>query len=590
MSSIKIAQTIASTLSKVSPPAPSILSYGTAGFRCSGNQLSGVVIRVGVLAALRSLSMDSKFVGLMITASHNPATDNGVKLIDPNGGMLQQEWEAVVEEFTHSPVHDIYKWLIDALEPIQNHHRPRVLLGYDTRESSVSLAQEAEQGIELLNGICLRLDLVTTPQLHYAVQYMNEKFNPAVVDPTPPNLDAIYTKRLADCFIRGLRKLAVKERGDVAGEECGIELHVDCAHGVGALALAKIDAELRQGGSPFRLRLHNTDIENRSLLNRMCGADYVKFSLNPPVLHSSEEGDVAAFTPSSRWATVDGDADRLLYFYISSSSAHPSREDGVVKSGGPIVLLDGDRIACLFASFIMKQLNSERTKPPLFVGVIQTAYSNAASTRYLTEEVHVPVVCVPTGVKYLHQAALEFDFGIYFEANGHGTILFSQAALDWVDQLGCNHPLSVLVSLTNTAVGDAISDILLVEYLLAWHKWSLSDWASIYTDLASRQIKVRVKNPRSITTVDAERRISSPAQLQDAVDEIVSSVDAANGQVGSSRAFVRPSGTENVARVYAESTTQPLADWLATKVAILTHQLADGLDTQPLADPGPMPF
>jgi hypothetical protein len=39
-----------------------------------------------------------------------------------------------------------------------------------------------------------------------------------------------------------------------------------------------------------------------------------------------------------------------------------------------------------------------------------------------------PVACVPTGVKHLHQKALEYDIGIYFEANGHGTVIFSDYA------------------------------------------------------------------------------------------------------------------------------------------------------------------
>lgn len=34
----------------------------------------------------------------------------------------------------------------------------------------------------------------------------------------------------------------------------------------------------------------------------------------------------------------------------------------------------------------------------------------------------VPVACVPTGVKHLHHRAQEFDVGVYFEANGHGTV------------------------------------------------------------------------------------------------------------------------------------------------------------------------
>jgi phosphoacetylglucosamine mutase len=38
------------------------------------------------------------------------------------------------------------------------------------------------------------------------------------------------------------------------------------------------------------------------------------------------------------------------------------------------------------------------------------------------------VACVPTGVKHLHQKALEYDIGIYFEANGHGTVIFSDFA------------------------------------------------------------------------------------------------------------------------------------------------------------------
>lgn len=34
----------------------------------------------------------------------------------------------------------------------------------------------------------------------------------------------------------------------------------------------------------------------------------------------------------------------------------------------------------------------------------------------------VPVACVPTGVKHLHHKALDYDIGVYFEANGHGTV------------------------------------------------------------------------------------------------------------------------------------------------------------------------
>ena len=64
----------------------------------------------------------------------------------------------------------------------------------------------------------------------------------------------------------------------------------------------------------------------------------------------------------------------------------------------------------------------------LNLGLVQTAYANGASTAYITEKLGVPVACVKTGVKHLHHAAQDFDIGVYFEANGHGTVIFSNSA------------------------------------------------------------------------------------------------------------------------------------------------------------------
>lgn len=122
----------------------------------------------------------------------------------------------------------------------------------------------------------------------------------------------------------------------------------------------------------------------------------------------------------------------------------------------------------------------------------------------------------------------------------------------------------------NQTVGDALSDLLLVELILSMKNMSIKDWDQLYQDLPSRQLKVTIKDRSLIRTYDAERRVSEPATLQVAVDTLVQ-------HYTKGRAFVRPSGTEDVVRVYAEADTQLNCDELATKVAQVVYDLAGGV-------------
>ena len=173
----------------------------------------------------------------------------------------------------------------------------------------------------------------------------------------------------------------------------------------------------------------------------------------------------------------------------------------------------------------------------------------------------LPVKCVPTGVKHLHHAAEHYDVGVYFEANGHGTVLFSQSTQE---TLASHEPLTpaqstalqYLISLTqliNQTVGDALSDMLLVEVVLAHKSYSGFEWDSLYADLPNRLVKVIVGDRNSFRTEDAERCLVSPPGLQGKIDDLVRMYE-------SGRSFVRPSGTEDVVRVYAEAALKTQAD------------------------------
>ena len=50
--------------------------------------------------------------------------------------------------------------------------------------------------------------------------------------------------------------------------------------------------------------------------------------------------------------------------------------------------------------------------------------------------------------------------------------------------------LVLLMDVINQTVGDALSDLLLVESVLHANGWSIAEWDAAYTDLPNRQLKV----------------------------------------------------------------------------------------------------
>ena len=107
-----------------------------------------------------------------------------------------------------------------------------------------------------------------------------------------------------------------------------------------------------------------------------------------------------------------------------------------------------------------------------------------------------------------------------------------------------------------------MSDLLFVEAILCEEEMSLSTWDSLYKELPSRQLKVKVSDRSIFKTTAADTKLTHPHHLQPQIDKLVS-------QVPRGRAFIRPSGTEDVVRVYAEAETREQCDSLAQNIAKL---------------------
>ena len=141
---------------------------------------------------------------------------------------------------------------------------------------------------------------------------------------------------------------------------------MDCANGVGAMAASEL---LKHLGGTLQLNLVNEDYRTPGKLNSNCGADYVKTTQQlPPTLDN-------ILAPGQRGCSLDGDADRLIYYYLDNRHQFH--------------MLDGDKITALVAAFISELVKSAGLESQVKVGVVQTAYANGASTKYLAEVCYV---------------------------------------------------------------------------------------------------------------------------------------------------------------------------------------------------------
>ena len=437
------------------------LTYGTAGFRYPVPIMMGISYKIGQACSILS-HQRKKPIGIMITASHNPHTDNGVKIIYHDGSMLQPEDE---EFMLHSVMStESYKSLI---------RKSTIIIGMDTRESCEDLKELIMRGIRYVDLESKIIDIgkVTTPQLHHETyRYSYSK--------VPTYLTA-YFSQISDL-----------EYPHVV---------VDCANGVGSLRMRDI---VDKYDLQNNIVLHYTDTTQANALNHKCGSDFVvshgdpSFCMMDHVLHAS----------------LDGDADRIVCYY---------------SENGAFRLLDGDYISALFAYYFYKRVNTTGLR----VGVVHTGYANSRFLSFI-HSLGFETQCTATGVKHLHRAAEEFDIGIYFESNGHGTVLLKDTYID-----------QDLVAYINPLIGDGVADLFAICYVLQELDISPKQWYGLFEKLPARTYKMVVKNKDIFKTNQDQSRLISPADLQPNLDDIMKS---------GCRVFIRPSGTEDIVRIHIE--------------------------------------
>jgi phosphoacetylglucosamine mutase len=379
-------------LARHAPPTKK-MSYGTAGFRDEWTKLHAIFLRMGILASVRSSAMQGRCVGIMITASHNLEKDNGIKMVDIDGGMLSQDWEPYAESIANfQTVEEVINFVAELKKTFGCEDSPilgTVIVGRDTRPHSKELFDCACDGITAMGATCFDVGEVTTPQLHFIVQKANEKLSKGMPVASFDSHEALqeYYLTLSKGFFELQQSSPHRRVTDVI---------VDGAYGVGGLAITSLveifNSTFPQPScSPLAVDLRNK--VGQGSVNDGCGAEVVQKGQIPP------HGVSSSSDSSKLMCSYDGDADRIVFHTFGPSSWS---------------LLDGDKIATLISTFLIGEIraaglfdtNHSPASIAFRMGVVQTAYANGASTAFLKSQ-GIEVAMAKTGVKFLHHVALE---------------------------------------------------------------------------------------------------------------------------------------------------------------------------------------
>lgn len=455
--------------------------------------------------------IDSKSFGIMITASHNHHEDNGIKVLDEHGHMIGQ----AMEDFIVKQVCGLDMHVCECSDIMKNQlHDSNIALqiGYDSRKSSPYICELIVKGIRMVHP---QFPIVITPYI------------------TTPHLHFIFSEQGRQIsYVEYVRNVA-----SLVHFPCIL----DCANGIGSKVMMGVKESMPQS----TLTLINTNWEQHSSLNHKCSSDFVCTYKELPHPH-----EIKAYTNPILRASLDGDADRVVFYYTEMNALH---------------ILNGDYIAALILTYLSKTLSitedDNAAHPSLTIGFVYTGYTNSACVEYVKSlpfppYVRVSCVCTATGVKHLHAEAEKYDVGVYFEQNGHGNVLFHK-----------NHPqMTNIGCFFHPNIGDGILDLFATLYILQVLNMTVQDWKKLYTEKHTKMSKIEVQDKNIFICNTNELELIEPAYVQGYIERLCAS------QQAPCRAFVRASGTENVVRLFVESENSGIMELVHWKITSYIKQ------------------
>ncbi|KAI5168132.1 phosphoacetylglucosamine mutase [Nematocida sp. AWRm78] len=536
---------------------PEPVSYGTAGYRTDSSIIKDIVCRTYLFCLIRS-AQTGKPIGLVLTASHNPSSDNGIKYVDYNGNMVNSE----CEELSNKIVNGTDAIITEELSKIKG-AKSTVVIAQDTRESGREMIDLCLKASDALGSTHILKDMgiLTTPQMHFLIRelFAREITNEVVTD------SEVLSKQLSeilDVYYKRMENFThIIKR--VFGEKEKEKIVLDSANGVGKTIYPKLK-------DTVSLVCDLSILTNTKDLNEECGSDYIKSTGNVPagvdISRSQNRIDIQTdggkVSEDLRICSFDGDADRIIYLKPLNSQ-----------------LIDGDRLSVLFSSFLNHLISVANLNEK--ITTVITEYTNGAAARELKAKGEVKVA--GTGVKNMQKETGK-GITVWFESNGHGTISFSDDIIGAIkSMLGYESQDIGLLDLSGTDLSDTVDELLRkpMKNLALKEMRSTSPYNELFMRLSPQEallllyamsalfdpfigdavvnmllsecifysnfilpsvlLEVYQNMPNILTCVPGNR---------DRLNELV--IESIKNKYHPIRVHLRPSGTEDVIRIYVE--------------------------------------